>query len=668
MKTRFRYFCFICASLVSTQMFAQEMSGWSDKTICRLVKAGGGQEHIEEATRRGLTCGQTVSTNTPAPLVNPIDTIQVSASETLIKNSELFNQERKFVEFAYEGKTEFYWKGASVEYCFLDVMMNLEASMQTEVTKSLGNGNFSGGSYDAYHKPISICNAAMVEQLSRLGSTPNYLADMMLIWATDKVLDMPSKFLPANEYQLRMYGTASYLGVYGGYYAINSKEFDYTDEERKIVEDYFSKQLIKVDMSNSAPRGLKSCDFDSATRTAKGLNSGKMSVDTCGSPMLKATTGALALGLRLGDQDLFNAGIKNLKLLLNVFDEEGIFVPYAASRGATALSYTSEIPLHMGAWTELLAIAGYDFLEHEAPNGMRVKDLVAAQINIVNDPDMLLKYTASNGAYGGEGGPTVADFNKLSLVEKWAASNTGIKQVVRQSARYVDRFRPDLVQFRDQNYVEFDQHGNVIKSTDDHMAIDSYMLYVANNEITTYELVDFEKLEIQKAKDFEIQKTKAKKSDTSISLKWQQQHTIDGLVSWLESIKWEGSLDDALSLDGSLGEAALADGVYALNYIWVNGNGRSKYPRVQKRSMDKFTVLNGIITHEAKPSFRDPVQSQRKTMRFETNNGLITAIGKLQYNPDQPLEETTFRGVIGTGFLIGTVTERDIVMLHLTKW
>jgi len=108
----------------------------------------------------------------------------------------------------------------------------------------------------------------------------------------------------------------------------------------------------------------------------------------------------------------------------------------------------------------------------------------------------------------------------------------------------------------------------------------------------------------------------------------------------------------------------MADGVYALNYVWIS----SFSGKVQKRSMDKLTVLNGIITHEAKPSFKDPVISQRESMEFEVNKGVITAIGTLQYNPDQRLEKTTFRGVVGTGILIGTITDRDIVMLHLTKW
>jgi hypothetical protein len=673
MKSGFRYFCFICASLLATQMVAADMSGWSDKTVCRLVKAGGEQEYIDEATKRGLGCAsptvKSVATSSSSTKVDPLDAIIVPQKWQPIKNQKVFDQERQVVKSAYSGQSGFYWKGATVEHCFLDVMQNFEAYMKVEVDKT------EGGPFDAYHKPISICLLAMSEQLSRIGTTPDYLQDMMLTWATNEVFKFPSKNKPASEYQLRTYAMASYLGVFGGYYAIHANEFDYTDEERQIVESYFSKQLIKSDMSKRAPRGLKACDFYSPSRLAKGLNNGKINVDTCGSPMLKSTTGAIALGLRLGDQDLFDAGIKNLKLLFRVFDEEGIFIPYAASRGASALGYSSAIPLHLGALTELLDTVGYDFLEHKTPNGMLVKDLVAAQLNILNDPDMLLKYTAKNGPYGGKGGPTVAMFNKLSLIEKWKYSNTGIKQVVRQSARYVDRFRPDLQEFRDQNYVQFGDNGTVVKSTDDHVGFDQYMLYVANNDITPYKIIDLELIaalkaakEIQITKEYDIQKTKAKKSDKVISLRWQQKHTKEGLVSWLKSIKWEGSLDDALSLDGSLGDDTLSDGAYALNYIWVNGNGKTKYPRVQKRSMDKVTVLNGKITHEAKPGHKDPVKSQRKTMKFEMENGIITAVGTLQYNPDQPLEETTFRGVMGTGFLIGTVTERDIVILHFTKW
>jgi hypothetical protein len=56
MKSGFRYFCFICASLLATQMVAADMSGWSDKTVCRLVKSGGHSDANEEAILRGLNC------------------------------------------------------------------------------------------------------------------------------------------------------------------------------------------------------------------------------------------------------------------------------------------------------------------------------------------------------------------------------------------------------------------------------------------------------------------------------------------------------------------------------------------------------------------------------------------------------------------------------------
>lgn len=40
--------------------FAQDLSGWSDKTVCRLVEQQGSQEYIDEAKSRGLGCASGV--------------------------------------------------------------------------------------------------------------------------------------------------------------------------------------------------------------------------------------------------------------------------------------------------------------------------------------------------------------------------------------------------------------------------------------------------------------------------------------------------------------------------------------------------------------------------------------------------------------------------------
>jgi hypothetical protein len=105
----------------------------------------------------------------------------------------------------------------------------------------------------------------------------------------------------------------------------------------------------------------------------------------------------------------------------------------------------------------------------------------------------------------------------------------------------------------------------------------------------------------------------------------------------------------------------MIDGEYALTYFWI----RAVNGRVYKRPIDKLTVLNGNITHTAIPSALNP---EPDAMKFEVEEGIITAIGTLQYNLDEPLEEITFRGVIGTGLLIGTLSQGDIVVLKLTKW
>ena len=51
-----RVVCFLIASLIVTPALSQGMSGWSDKTVCRLVESDGGTAYVEEARSRGLNC------------------------------------------------------------------------------------------------------------------------------------------------------------------------------------------------------------------------------------------------------------------------------------------------------------------------------------------------------------------------------------------------------------------------------------------------------------------------------------------------------------------------------------------------------------------------------------------------------------------------------------
>ena len=53
-----RLVCLLTASIMATHALSQDMSGWSDKTVCRLLLSKpDAPAYIEESTSRGLTCG-----------------------------------------------------------------------------------------------------------------------------------------------------------------------------------------------------------------------------------------------------------------------------------------------------------------------------------------------------------------------------------------------------------------------------------------------------------------------------------------------------------------------------------------------------------------------------------------------------------------------------------
>jgi hypothetical protein len=55
-----RVVCLLTASLMATHALAQDLSGWSDKTVCRLVKSDGGAAYVAESDNRGLNCNNRI--------------------------------------------------------------------------------------------------------------------------------------------------------------------------------------------------------------------------------------------------------------------------------------------------------------------------------------------------------------------------------------------------------------------------------------------------------------------------------------------------------------------------------------------------------------------------------------------------------------------------------
>jgi len=641
MKSGFRYFCFICASLLATQVFAADMSGWSDKTVCRLVKAGGGQEQIDEATKRGLDCTSPAvksgAVSSRSSRIDPLDALTIPENWQPIKNQKVFDQERMAVKLGM-GFSQNDQDKMLTDQCY-DIMHHLNDSLlyfwknekRLEKQSSV-DGNQNGFTPNAFN-----CLDYYANLPGRLGTTPKEMMQLFQVWAEEDTFALPKKRgAQGGSYSTIVYGKIGTLTVLATYYALYYDEFQYTAAQRALVDGYLTAFLLNVNTRTRIHKGTNQCDPARLSSLAKDQVNGKVTGDSCGSSIWKTLTAQLLLGLRLNNEEVFQKGIANTQYQLNFFDKEGTFVTWA-NKGASSMQYTGDLPTFLGLLTEIFSTIDYDFMSHKIPNGLSIKQVMDRQVDIYQDHKLIWKYAKTQrSTYKGV---STREFLTWSSEEALDLAGTNLKTLVREMARYVDTYRPDLQSLRDQNYVKLDDREQHIQVLSSFHAIEPYKLYEANTK---------------------------EKSDatTSISLGNHQAHTIEGLASWLKSIKWEGSLEDAIRLDGSLGDAALTDGEYALNYFVISAfDGH-----IESRPIDKLTVLNGIITHESKYIWDLPTQQQRETMKFQIDEGVITAIGTLKFWFDQPLEETTFRGVTGTGFLTGALSDGDIVILHLTKW
>ena len=646
MKSGFRYFCFVFVSLLATQVFAADMSGWSDKTVCRLVKAGGGQEHIDEATKRGLDCasptvkGSAMSSSSPRvnPLrVDPLDALTIPENWQPIKNQKVFDQERKAVQLGLIGKGNGSQYKLFAEQCY-DIMYNFNDSLMYFLNNQAKLGKVSSvdGNTNDRIPDVNNCLNYYANLPAILGETPKEMMQLLDMWAQEDTFSLP-KNRAGGSYSTIVYGKIGTLTVLAAYYALYYDEFQYSAAQRELVDGYLTTFLLNVNTRARIKSGLKQCDPKRLSSLAKDQAAMVVGADSCGSTVWKTTIAQLLLGLRLNNEQVFKKGISNTQYQLNFIDQEGTFVTWA-NKGASSMQYTGDMTAFLGLLTEIFATTGYDFMAHKIPNDLSIKQVMDRQVDIYQNHKLIWKYAKTiKTPY--KGVPT-KEFLTWSGKEALDLAGTSVKTLVREMARYVDTYRPDLQHLRDQNYVPLDNRERRVDILGSFHSIESYKLYEANT-----------KEEIDVA--------------DSISLSSQRAHTIEGLVAWLKSIKWEGSLEDALSLDGSLGDDALADGEYYMHYMRVSNHTG----KLGSRSFDKLTVLDGNIIFEALPRARiEPVYAQRKTIKFETNNGLIIATGNLQYELDDPVAEITFRGVIGTNFLIATTAGgRDIVMLHLKK-
>ncbi|MDB9958604.1 pectinacetylesterase family protein [Oceanospirillaceae bacterium] len=167
MNTGLRYLILLCTSLVATQVIATDMSGWSDKTVCRLVKSGGLQEHIDEAAARGMSCETPVVVKKPSSAVTESPTTIATPKTPLRPLHDLLDQ--RYIE---NHMIAFDLGHSAQAVCNTGSAATFLAYIDADNTKwaiLLQGGGAVGSDQDYINRESNLKNSMLVDRKQRSG-------------------------------------------------------------------------------------------------------------------------------------------------------------------------------------------------------------------------------------------------------------------------------------------------------------------------------------------------------------------------------------------------------------------------------------------------------------------------------------------------------------------
>ncbi|MGC6517733.1 MAG: hypothetical protein ACON49_06865 [Candidatus Puniceispirillaceae bacterium] len=301
---------------------------------------------------------------------------------------------------------------------------------------------------------------------------------LLLHWVdkNDDALRLPKFNIPDNQW----YTVSSFMGNLAQWFVFYKDKLNLSFEEKQRVTDYLQDYLLSISFNHALRNGRIRCPDN-----AKRIVNKKVGTDWCGSVRWKVATGRLAFGFMLESEALISKGINDLQILLNAYDEEAYFVPYAPQRkGGYGFSYYMRQGIFLSVLAELIAMRGYDFLVLELPNGATVQQALDFTYEVaVHDFTLLGKYpgkgkftrnpkwqwnkisTLKHSEFASKIASTNGRYDPINTAEQFAARNP----------RYSFRNKPD---------VFAGSHTYRDNLVDDFSSISALSLFLANSDLS----------------------------------------------------------------------------------------------------------------------------------------------------------------------------------------
>ena len=380
MNLNIRVVLILTASLMATHALSQDMSGWSDKTVCRLVKATPDNvEYRTELTSRGLSCGDAIKSsqpdNDPAPNINAelfdgwiladeakemfdnhvkqsaLLKVPLPSSNSVIKNYERYKDYRKNILAKNYHFTNYLWK-EKVDGTALtqEACMKILTEFKVPSTPTIEEQKFKR--CDANFETYAVMNFE--------GGIKLY-EELILAIASARPDNWSYKNSGTDNFNPRDYNVWGALSTYLMFYAVNYEQFDYSDDERQIINNYFKSKAMKERLDRDGNRSRTAlCPITDPMR----LSAVKHKVNNCGSVRFRFAPAELALATVMQDQELWAKGLWDLDYTLSMIEKEGFFVPLSA-KGCKALGYTWDTSKLLSLNVEMLKLADFNLLDYK---------------------------------------------------------------------------------------------------------------------------------------------------------------------------------------------------------------------------------------------------------------------------------------------------------------
>ena len=173
-----------------------------------------------------------------------------------------------------------------------------------------------------------------------------------------------------DDFNPRDYNVWGALSTYLMFYAVNYEQFDYSDDERQIINNYFKSKAMIERLNRDGNRSRTSlCPIKDPMK----LTARYSKINNCGSVRFRFAPAELALAVVMQDEDLWAKGLWDLDYTLSMIEKEGFFVPLSA-KGCKALGYTWDTSKLLSLNVEMLKLADFNLLDYKTRHGKTVAE------------------------------------------------------------------------------------------------------------------------------------------------------------------------------------------------------------------------------------------------------------------------------------------------------